>query len=52
MQAAMLIRPEESTTDSGKNMTSYSPQGDRSGSEQAVADVLRQLLAEERTRSD
>ena len=52
VQAAMLTRPEESTTDSCKNMTSYSPQGDRSGSEQAVADVLRQLLAEERTRSD
>jgi hypothetical protein len=33
-------------------MTSSTPQEDRLGSEQAVADVLRQLLAEERRRSD
>jgi hypothetical protein len=33
-------------------MTSSAPQSDRLGSDQAVADVLRQLLAEERARSD
>ncbi|HEY7035077.1 MAG TPA: hypothetical protein VH482_27300, partial [Thermomicrobiales bacterium] len=33
-------------------MTTTVPQGDRPGSEQGVADVLRQLLAEERARSD
>jgi hypothetical protein len=33
-------------------MTSTTPQGDRPVSEQEVADVLRQLLAEERARSD
>jgi hypothetical protein len=48
----MLGRPGKSPSNGPGTMTPSAPQDDPSGSEHAVADVLRQMLAEERARSD